>query len=232
MILKRYLYIHRFKIFLRMLLYSAIFKAKIHFRFIIFLLFAFFISNCDGFSQFRNYLDPSRDPKFSFQINPLRNTYINPEFTSNIHPKFNASLNPTFTSTINPNFSNNINPFGNADLNPTFSSNLNPNYNFHIVSFSNVEMYVYMFDENVNTRSLTEDDLNLTAVVYKTENPSVKIWIDVEGNYSAYLVSNGKGGFNVFSVDGDFLEIYFVSNKQGGYNIFDLKTTSWIGFTS
>jgi|SRR5690606_12084987 len=215
-----------------MLLYSAIFKAKIHFRFIISLLFSFFISNYDGFSQFRNYLDPSRDPKFSFQINPLRNSYINPELTSNIHPKFNASLNPTFTSDINPTLNFTINPFGNTDLNPTFASNLNPNYNFQIVSFSNVEMYVYMFEEGVDTRSLKEDDLEFTAVIYRTENSNVKIWIDADGNYSAFLVANGKGGFNVFSVDGDFLEIYLVSNKQGGYNIFSLKTTIWIGFTS
>lgn len=215
-----------------MLLYSAICKAKIHFRFIISLLFVFFISNCDGFSQFRNYLDPSRDPSFSFQINPLRNTYINPNLTSNIHPKFNASLNPTFTSTLNPNFNNSIHPFGNADLNPTFSSNLNPNYNYQIVRFSNVEMYVYLFEEDKDTRNLKESDLHLTAVVYKTENPLVKIWIDADGNYSAYLVSNGKGGFNVFTVDGEYLEIYLVSNKQGGFNIFDLKTTNWIGFTS
>lgn len=215
---------------------SAIAKTKIHFHFIISLLFAFFIFLGSSFSQINPKVDPMRDPNFNGKFNPLLNQQINPVFVSNINPKYNSSLNPATSVMLNPNMNALINPNSNAEINPVFTSDLNPDYNFNIRPHVNVFKYVYELEssnEMDNTKiKLGEKQFRFGGVLVKTNNENVFIYFDADDNYAGFVVSNGTGGFNFFSTQGDFVEVYLVKNGYGNFNLFDLTTKRWMGFTT
>lgn len=134
----------------------------------------------------RNNSSWQKDPKLNSKINPKFNSKINPKFNSKINPKFNSSINPKFNSKINPKFNNALG-------------------------------LKYLYDTSADRYGF---------VIYADDN--VSLVFDFDLKWSKFSVQHQENGFVVFSIEGQFLE-HWESNGQGGWNIFTIEN-NWIGF--
>ncbi|WP_143296503.1 hypothetical protein [Acetobacter sp. DsW_54] len=166
----------------------------------------------------RNNSSRQKDPKLNSKINPKFNSKINPKFNSKINPKFNSKINPEFNSKINPKFNSKINPKFNSNINPKFNSSINPKFNSKInPKFNNALGLKYLYDTSADRYGF---------VIYADDN--VSLVFDFDLKWSKFSVQHQENGFVVFSTEGQFLE-HWESNGQGGWNIFTIEN-DWIGF--
>ena len=162
------------------------------------------------------FVPANRDPRINGSLNPNINGSINPAINGSLNPMINGSVNPTINGSINPMINGSINPTINGSLNPNINGSINPNIvtslNPTIGSWSG--FYVFEKGGDVDGMAVRASDLLLLFAA--------------GGAWFGYLVPNGAGGFNRFSVSGTWTG-YAISNGSEGFNLFD-KDGNWTGF--
>jgi len=178
-------------------------------------------------------VNPTLNPHFNYTINPNSNYLINPNSNYLINPYSNYLINPNSNYLINPNSNYLINPYSNYLINPlsnyTLNPKSNPYINPHNYSFSgqivydlslNVKYFIVKASEEVILFYDVELNWRYFGVKAKGEDqkkvnknkeeahPVIYVVFDLNNRWVGYMVSNGSGGFNYFSLTNQWL--YFV----------------------
>jgi hypothetical protein len=172
------------------------------------------------------HIPRARDPAYSSAVNPLRRPSINPSQTPSINPASTSAINPARTASINPQRTASINPARTArfdpartaSINPMRTASLNPNRTASIdPRRARAISGFYAFD-------LTGAIMGFTVAA----NSQVLLCFTAECDWTAFLVSNGRGGYNQFDL-GLKWTAFLVSNGTNGFNRFDTGL-NWVGF--
>ena len=164
--------------------------------------------------------NPKKDwainPVHTWSINPIHTWAINPVHTWSINPIHTWSINPVHTWALNPHHTWALNPVHTWAVNPRRMPALKPNspiFKGYLVVDVKTDIAIYY---TVDCK-VKEDVL---LVFDGADNP-VFVAVGRAGGYSifnygdmayiGYLASNGKGGYDWFSTNGEWL--YYVVKK-------------------
>ena len=160
--------------------------------------------------------DRSINPIHTWSINPIHTWSINPIHTWAINPIHTWSINPVHTWALNPHHTWALSPVHTWGLNPRRTPSLRPDssrFKGYIVVDKNTDLALYYtVDCNVQEDVLLifdGADNPAFVAVGRAGGYSIFNYNDME--YIGYLASNGKGGYNWFSTDGEWL--YYVVKK-------------------
>lgn len=163
--------------------------------------------------------NPKRDwtinPDHTWAINPKHTWAINPEHTWAINPIHTRSINPVHTWALNPHHTWALNPVHTLAINPRHTLSLKPNsssFNGYLVVDKNTDMALYYtVDCKVNDVLLIFDGADNPVFVAVSRAGGYSIFNFETMEYVGYMASNGKEGYNWFSVNGEWL--YYVVKK-------------------
>ncbi|MCR5819827.1 MAG: hypothetical protein K6F94_02595 [Bacteroidaceae bacterium] len=160
--------------------------------------------------------DWSINPDHTWAINPIHTWAINPIHTWAINPIHTWSINPVHTWALNPHHTWALNPAHTWSLNPRHTPSLRPNS-------SSFEGYLVIDKNSDHAIYYTVDckaEVDVLLVFDGADNPAF-VAVGRAGGYSlfdyktmeyvGYMASNGKDGYNWFSVDGEWH--YYVLKK-------------------
>ena len=160
--------------------------------------------------------DWSINPDHTWAINPIHTWSINPDHTWAINPIHTWSINPVYTWALNPHHTWALNPTHTWSLNPRHTPSLKPNsskFNGYLVVDKNTDIAIYYTVDckaKVDVLLVFDGADNPTFVaVGRTGGYSLFNYETLE--YVGYMASNGKTGYNWFSVSGEWL--YYVVKK-------------------
>ena len=160
--------------------------------------------------------DRSINPIHTWSINPIHTWSINPIHTWAINPIHTWSINPVHTWALNPHHTWALSPVHTWGLNPRRTPSLRPDssrFKGYIVVDKTTDLALYdTVDCNVQEDVLLifdGADNPAFVAVGRAGGYSIFNYNDME--YIGYLASNGKGGYNWFSTDGEWL--YYVVKK-------------------
>lgn len=160
--------------------------------------------------------DWSINPIHTWSINPIHTWVINPIHTWAINPIHTWSINPVHTWALNPHHRWALNPVHTWGLNPRRTPLLRPDsssFKGYLVVDKNTDLALYYtVDCNVQEDVLLifdGADNPAFVAVGRAGGYSIFNYNDME--YVGYMASNGKGGYNWFSTDGEWL--YYVVKK-------------------
>ena len=152
--------------------------------------------------------DLSINPDHTWSINPIHTWSINPIHTWSINPIHTWSINPVHTWSLNPHHTWSINPRQTPSLKPNSSS-----FKGYLVVDKNTDIavcYTVDCDTNVDVLLVFDGaDNPVFVAVGRAGGYSIFNYNDME--YVGYMASNGKGGYNWFSTDGEWF--YYVVKK-------------------
>ena len=148
--------------------------------------------------------------------NPKRDWSINPDHTWAINPIHTWSINPVHTWALNPHHTWALNPVHTWAINPRHTPSLKPNspsFKGYLVVDKNTDMALYYtVDCKVNDVLLVFDGADNPAFVAVGRAGGYSVFNFETMEYVGYMASNGKGGYNWFSVNGEWL--YYVVKKN------------------
>ena len=164
------------------------------------------------------------NPKNDWSINPDHTWAINPKHTWAINPVHTWAINPIHTWSINPVHTWALNPHHTWALNPTHTWALNPRHTPSLKPNSSSFKGYLIVDKKTDIAVYYTVDCNVSQDVLLifdgADNPAF-VAVGRAGGYSlfnyetmayvGYMASNGKGGYNWFSTDGDWM--YYVVKK-------------------
>ena len=156
------------------------------------------------------------NPKRDLSINPDHTWAINPIHTWAINPIHTWSINPVHTWALNPHHTWALNPVHTWAINPRHTPSLKPNspsFKGYLVVDKNTDMALYYtVDCKVNDVLLVFDGADNPAFVAVGRAGGYSVFNFETMEYVGYMASNGKGGYNWFSVNGEWL--YYVVKKN------------------
>ena len=148
--------------------------------------------------------------------NPKRDWSISPDHTWAINPIHTWSINPVHTWALNPHHTWALNPVHTWAINPRHTPSLKPNspsFKGYLVVDKNTDMALYYtVDCKVNDVLLVFDGADNPAFVAVGRAGGYSVFNFETMEYVGYMASNGKGGYNWFSVNGEWL--YYVVKKN------------------
>ena len=160
--------------------------------------------------------DLSINPDHTWAINPIHTWAINPIHTWAINPIHTWSINPVHTWALNPHHTWALNPVHTWAINPRHTPSLKPNspsFKGYLVVDKNTDMALYYtVDCKVNDVLLVFDGADNPAFVAVGRAGGYSVFNFETMEYVGYMASNGKGGYNWFSVNGEWL--YYVVKKN------------------
>ena len=163
----------------------------------------------------------SKNPKSDWSINPDHTWAINPKHTWAINPPHTWAINPIHTWAINPVHTWAISPVHTWAINPMHTWAINPKHTPSLkpssVGFkgllvkdkdTDVALY-YSVDCHVKENVLIIFDYTDNPVFFAVGRQSGYSIFDFKTQaYIGYWASNGKGGYNWFNLNDDWL--YYV----------------------
>ena len=161
----------------------------------------------------------SKNPKSDWSINPDHTWAINPKHTWAINPTHTWAINPIHTWAINPVHTWAISPVHTWAINPMHTWAINPKHTPSLkpssVGFkglldkdTDVALY-YSVDCHVKENVLIIFDYTDNPVFFAVGRQSGYSIFDFKTQaYIGYWASNGKGGYNWFNLNDDWL--YYV----------------------
>ena len=160
--------------------------------------------------------DWSINPDHTWTINPIHTWSINPIHTWSINPIHTWSINPVHTWGLNPHHTWALNPVHTWSINPRQTPSLkpsSPSFKGYLVVDKNTDIALYY---TVDCKA----GVDVLLVFDGADNP-VFVAVGRAGGYSifkfetmeyvGYMASNGKEGYNWFSLKGEWL--YYVLKK-------------------
>lgn len=154
-------------------------------------------------------VNPTLNPHFNYTINPNSNYLINPNSNYLINPYSNYLINPLSNYTLNPKSNPYINPH-NYSFSGQIVYDLSLNVKYFIVKAS--EEVILFYDVELNWRyfgvKAKGEDQKKVNKNKEEAHPVIYVVFDLNNRWVGYMVSNGSGGFNYFSLTNQWL--YFV----------------------
>lgn len=158
--------------------------------------------------------------------NPKSDWSINPDHTLSINPKYTRSINPTHTRNINPIHTWDINPVHTWSISPVHTWSINPIHTWSI----NPKHIPSLKPSNAGFKGLLvkdkETDVSLYYTVDCNVDENVLIIFDYTDNPVFFAVGR-QTGYSIFDFNTQTYIGYWESNGKGGYNWFNLND-EWI----
>lgn len=154
------------------------------------------------------------NPNTDWSINPIHTWSINPIHTWSINPIHTWSINPIHTWSINPIHTWSINPHHTWAINPAHTWSINPHHTPSLRPTSIGFKGYLVMEKNKNVALYYTVDCNVRE--------NVLLIFDCAGN-PAFLAVGRATGYSIFEYNSLAYVAYMESNGKGGYNWFDVN---------